>query len=65
MDLNLNCADIYDNGEGISIPPKNAKQYPVKVGVKALREYIEKGGEILVIPVENTKNLEVEEYTKE
>ena len=65
MDLNLNCADIYDNGEGISIPPKNAKQYSEKVDVEALRKYIKKGGEILVVPVENAKNLEVEEYTKD
>jgi len=58
MDLNLNCANILDNGKGISIPPKNAKRYPIKVGVKALKEYIEKGGEILVIPVEGEKKQE-------
>ncbi len=52
MNLELNCANIIDEGKGISIPPKNAKKYPTKIGVKALKEYIAKGGDVLVIPVE-------------
>lgn len=60
MNLELNCANCIDEGKGISIPPKNAKQYPTKIGVKSLKEYIEKGGEILVIPVEETRKVEQE-----
>lgn len=59
MNLELNCANIIDEGKGIEIPPQNAKKYPTKIGVKALKEYIKNGGEILVIPVEG-KTLEQE-----
>ena len=52
MNLELNCANIIDEGKGITIPPQNAKKYPTKIGTKALKEYIAKGGEVLVIPVE-------------
>lgn len=58
MNLELNCANIIDEGKGIKIPPKNAKQYPIKIGVKSLKEYISKGGDVLVIPVENEKEQE-------
>ena len=60
MNLELNCANIIDEGKGINIPPKNAKKYPTKIGVKALKEYIKRGGEILVIPVDG-KAVEKEE----
>ena len=60
MNLELNCAPIYDNGKGIDIPPKDAKKYPTKIGVKALKEYVEKGGEVLVIPVETERKIETE-----
>lgn len=60
MNLELNCANVIEDGKGISIPPKNAKQYPTKIGVKALKEYIQKGGEILVIPVEEGRKVEQE-----
>lgn len=60
MDLELNCANCIDEGKGISIPPKNAKKYPIKIGVKALKEYIQKGGDILVIPVEEERKVEQE-----
>lgn len=58
MNLELNCAPIVDNCKEIDIPPKDAKTYPTEVGVKALKEYIEKGGEVLVIPAE--RKIEVE-----
>lgn len=60
MNLELNCANIIDEGKGISIPPENAKRYPKKIGVTALKEYIQKGGEILVIPVEDGRKIEQE-----
>ena len=65
MDLDLNCANLSDNGKGVEIPPKNAKQYPNKINAKAIKEYIAKGGEVLVIPAEKgnnkDKNLNIKE----
>ena len=58
MDLDLNCANLSDKGNGVEIPPKNAKKYPIKVNAKSLKEYIVKGGEILVIPVEGKEKEE-------
>ena len=58
MNLELNCANFVDEGKGIDIPPKNAKKYPIKINTKSLKEYKEKGGEILVIPVENGRKVE-------
>lgn len=60
MNLELNCANVFDDGKGINIPPQNAKKYHIEVGPQALRAYIEKGGDIVVIPVENNKALDVE-----
>lgn len=58
MNLELNCASLTDEGKGITIPPEHAKKYPTKIGVKAIKEYIEKGGEIVDIPVEDGKKKE-------
>ena len=58
MNLELNCANFVDEGKGIDIPPKNAKKYPTKINIKALKEYIQKGGDILVIPAENGRKVE-------
>ncbi len=69
MDLDLNCANLSDNGQGVEIPPKHAKQYPTKINAKAIKEYIAKGGEILVIPAEkdkkNDKKVEIKKDKQE
>lgn len=57
MNLELNCANFVDEGKGIDFPPKNAKTYPTKINTRALKEYIQKGGEILAIPVEMEEKL--------
>lgn len=67
MNLELNCANLTDEGKGISIPPEYAKKYPIQVGKKALRKYIEKGGETIDIPLEGgqkEKNTELEQTEK-
>ena len=58
MNLELNCANFVDEGKGIDIPPKNAKTYPTKINTRALKDYIQKGGEILVITAENGREVE-------
>ena len=59
MNLELNCASLTDEGKGISIPPEHAKKYPTKIGVKDIKEYIDKGGEVAVdIPLEDAKKKE-------
>jgi len=44
-----------EKGKEIEFPPAATKKYPISVSERALREYIARGGEILVIPVENDK----------
>ena len=57
MNLELNCANFVDEGKGIDFPPKNAKTYPTKINTRALKEYIQKGGEIIAIPAEMEEKL--------
>ena len=42
----------------IEFPPATTKKYPISISERALREYITRGGEILVIPVEGEKKQE-------
>lgn len=60
MDLNLDCANIIDEGKGITIPPKNANRYPTKIGVKALKEYKRNGMPFIEIPVVGGRVIEKE-----
>lgn len=58
MSLDLNCANFTDEGKGVEIPPKGSKTYPVHINAKSLKEYIQKGGDIIEIPVEESKERE-------
>ena len=42
----------------VKFPPATTKQYPISISERALREYIARGGEILVIPVEGKEKEE-------
>ena len=47
---------VFSQGEKkIEFPPRANKKYPISISERALREYIAKGGEVLVIPVEKGK----------
>jgi len=47
---------VFSQGEKeIEFPPTTTKEYPVSLSERALREYIARGGEILVVPVEKGK----------
>ena len=39
----------------IEFPPQTTNEYPISISERALREYIVRGGEVLVIPVEEGK----------
>lgn len=60
--LELGVTVFSDDGKGIEFPPVSSKKYPISISERALREYIARGGEILVIPVEKgRKSAEIEE----
>jgi len=42
---------IYD-GKELEFPPVSSEKYPIEISTRALREYIARGGEVLVIPAE-------------
>lgn len=57
---------VFSQGEKERVfPPESTKKYPIGISERALREYIQKGGEVLVIPVEGGKDKTKKEEEKE
>ena len=54
-DLELGVSVFAQKEKEIEFPPAATKKYPISISERALKEYIEKGGEILVIPVEDSR----------
>lgn len=54
-DLELGVSIFAQKEKKIEFPPAATKKYPISISERALKEYIAKGGEVLVIPVENNK----------
>jgi len=57
-DLKLGVCVFAQKEKEIEFPPAATKKYPISISERALREYIARGGEVLVIPVEEKKKQE-------
>ncbi len=63
-DLRLGVTSFAKTEKELEFPPKSSAEYPIAISERALREYIARGGEVLIIPVEG-KELANKENTKE
>ena len=54
-DLKLGVTVFSQGEKKIEFPPHTTNEYPISISERALREYIARGGEVLVIPVEKDK----------
>ena len=54
-DLKLGVSVFAQKEKKIEFPPVATKKYPISISERALKEYIQRGGEVLVIPVESSR----------
>ena len=54
-DLELGVTVFIQGEKEIEFPPATTTKYPVAISERALREYIARGGEVVVIPLEKEK----------